>query len=125
MGGGGGGWAVPGVHVHVFSSEGLVVSAFELWLRDTALAQLMHTGYAWGIADRLHFFGLSLLIGTVGLFDLRLIGLGKQISLSGLHRLIPWGILGYFINILTGISFFTAEPDQYLYNPSFHLKLFF
>jgi hypothetical protein len=85
----------------------------------------MHTAWAWPTAESIHFFGLSLLMGTVGIFDLRLIGLGKRIALPSLHRLIPWGILGFFLNILTGISFFTTEPDQYLYNPSFQLKMFF
>jgi len=42
-----------------------------------------------------------------------------------LHRLIPWGIFGYFINVVTGISFFVGEPDQYLYNPSFQIKMVF
>jgi len=101
------------------------MSPFELWLRSTWLADLMHTAWAWPTAESIHFFGLSLLMGTVGIFDLRLIGLGKRIALPSLHRLIPWGILGFFLNILTGISFFTTEPDQYLYNPSFQLKMFF
>jgi uncharacterized membrane protein len=101
------------------------VSAFEIWLRNTSLADLMHTAWAWPIVESLHFFGLCLLMGTVGLFDLRLLGFAKQIPLPALHRLIPWGILGYGINVCTGVSFFVAEPDQYLYNPSFQIKILF
>jgi hypothetical protein len=101
------------------------MSPFELWLRGTTLADIMHTAWAWPTAESIHFFGLSLLMGTVGVFDLRLIGLGKRIPLPALHRLIPWGILGFGLNIMTGISFFVAEPDQYLYNPSFQLKMLF
>ena len=101
------------------------MSAFEHWLKSTTLADIMHTAWAWPTAESLHFFGLSLLMGTVGIFDLRLMGLGKQIPLPALHRLIPFGILGFVINIMTGISFLTAEPDQYFYNPSFHMKMLF
>jgi hypothetical protein len=101
------------------------MSPFELWLKHTALSEFMHTAWAWPVAESIHFFGLSLLMGTVGVFDLRLIGLGKQIPLPSLHRLIPFGIAGFVLNILTGISFFVGEPDQYLYNPSFQLKLTF
>ena len=101
------------------------MSHFEVWLRSTELANIMHTAWAWPIAESIHFFGLSLLMGTVGVFDLRLIGLGRQIPLPALHRLIPWGIAGFVLNILTGICFFTAEPDQYLYNPSFQIKFTF
>src|SRR5262245_7721809 len=101
------------------------MSPLEIWLRSTSLAALMHTRWAWPIAESFHFFGLCLLMGTVGLFDLRLLGFAKRIPLAALHRLIPWGILGYFINVLSGISFFTADPDQYLYNPSFQIKMVF
>jgi hypothetical protein len=101
------------------------MSPLEIWLRSTYLSQMMHTWWAWPTAESLHFFGLSLLIGTVGLFDLRLLGFAKQIPLIALHRLIPWGIFGYCINVLTGLSFFVGEPDQYLYNPSFQIKMVF
>jgi hypothetical protein len=101
------------------------MSAFELWLKSTTIAEIMNTSWAWPVAESIHFFGLCLLMGTVGVFDLRLIGLGKQIPLPALHRLIPWGIFGFFINILTGACFFIAYPDQYLYNPSFHTKITF
>jgi len=93
------------------------------WLSTTTLATYMNGRWEWPIAESLHFIGLSLLIGTIGLFDLRLMGLAKQIPISALHRLIPWGIGGYVINILTGICFLTAAADQYMYNPSFQLKI--
>lgn len=99
------------------------VREFAHWLTTTSLASFMHGQWEWPIAESLHFIGLSMLMGTVGLFDLRLIGLGKQIPLSALHRLIPWGIGGYILNVMTGICFLTAEPDQYMYNPSFQLKM--
>src|SRR2546428_1827958 len=101
------------------------MSPLEIWLKSTYLSHMMHTWWAWRTAESLHFFGLSLLLGTVGIFDLRLLGFARQISLPALHRLIPFGIFGYFINVVTGISFFVGEPDQYLYNPSFQIKMVF
>jgi len=35
------------------------------------------------------------------------------------------GLLGFAINIATGALFVLTEPDQYIYNPSFHFKLLF
>jgi hypothetical protein len=72
------------------------------WLATSALASYMNGRWEWSIAESLHFIGLSLLIGAVGLFDLRLIGIGRQIPFSALHRLIPWGVGGFVLNILTG-----------------------
>ena len=93
------------------------------WWMSTALAGYMNGSWEYPVVESLHFIGLSLLIGTVGAFDLRLIGLGKQIPLSALHRLIPWGIGGYVMNLLTGLCFLAAMADQYMYNPAFQLKL--
>ena len=95
------------------------------WWMTTPLSRFMNGWWQYPVAESLHFIGLTLLIGTVGLFDLRLIGLGKRIPISALHRLIPWGIGGYCLNLLTGLCFLAAMADQYMYNPAFQLKMVF
>jgi hypothetical protein len=74
---------------------------------------MKHYQWAWPTAECLHFIGLCLLIGTVGVFDLRMIGFLRRIPLGALHRLIPWGVFGYGINVVTGVSFLSTYPDQY------------
>ncbi|MBZ5632765.1 MAG: hypothetical protein LAO55_06490 [Acidobacteriia bacterium] len=106
------------------------MEAFQPWLVDTLrsvkpVAHLMRTHWAWPICESLHFLGLSMLIGAIGTFDLRLMGIGKKIPIAELHRVIPWGIAGYVLNICTGLMFLMTEPDQYIYNPSFHFKILF
>jgi hypothetical protein len=103
---------------------------FQIWLVTTIggnspVADLMRTAWAWPIAESLHFLGLCLLVGAIGTFDLRLLGVARRVPIAALHRLIPWGLLGFGINILTGSLFILTEPDQYIYNPSFHFKLLF
>jgi len=89
----------------------------------TGIYAFMHSAWGWPIVESLHFIGLSLLVGTVGLFDLRMIGLAKGIPMSALHKLVPWGVAGYGVNVLTGFMFVTSAPDQYLFNPAFQTKL--
>ena len=103
---------------------------FQIWLVTTiggrsAIADVMRTAWAWPLAESLHFLGLCLLIGAVGSFDLRLLGVGRRIPIAAMHRFIPWGLLGFAINIATGTLFILTEPDQYIYNPAFHFKLLF
>jgi len=95
------------------------------WLEGTRLSALMQSSWAWPIAECLHFSGLVLLVATVGLFDLRVLGVGKGIAPLAVHRLVPYGALGFAISLLTGISFVSGTPDQYFYNPSAHLKVIF
>jgi hypothetical protein len=103
---------------------------FQIWLvsslaRATPVREFMHTSWGWPIVESLHFIGLSLLVGTISLFDLRLLGVAKLIPIGALHRLVPWGLFGYGIMIVTGALFLMGEPDQYVYNPAFHLKVLF
>ena len=100
---------------------------WELWVRATALHHFIaqNGSRLWPIFQTLHYFGLTLLLGTVGLFDLRVLGVGKAVPPAALHKLIPFGIAGFAINLLTGIWFFFGFPEQYFYNPSFQLLIAF
>ena len=97
---------------------------WELWIRATFLHQFVldNGAWLWPTLETLHFLGLSLLFATIGVFDLRVLGIGKAIPPGALHRLIPIGIAGYAVNVLTGITFFSGFPEQYFYNPAFWWK---
>jgi hypothetical protein len=93
------------------------------YLHDTPIGEFVRTSrWAWPIMESLHFIGMSLLIGTVGVFDLRLLGFARRVPLAALHRLIPVGISGFTLNMLTGIGFICATPDQYIFNMAFRVK---
>jgi hypothetical protein len=103
------------------------IAPWEVLLRSTwaHAAVVRYEPWLWPLCETLHYLGLSLLIGTVGLFDLRVLGLAKSIPIQAIHRLIPWGIGGYLLNIATGLVFFAGHPDQYFYNNAFRFKLLF
>jgi hypothetical protein len=106
------------------------VSGFQIWLVHTLRAHnvahaVMTSWWGWPTAESIHFIGLSLLVGCIGAFDLRLLGIGKRIPIAALHRLIRWGLLGFAINVVSGLAFLATEPEQYVYNPSFHFKVLF
>ena len=103
------------------------IQAFSKWLRTTHLSHLMAGGWPWGWAtcETLHFIGLSMLLGCIGVLDLRMLGVGKQIPLGPLHRLVPWAVAGFILNAITGALFFIGAPFQYVKNIAFLLKLLF
>jgi uncharacterized membrane protein len=61
--------------------------------------------------------------GTVGAFDLRLLGLGKGIRPADLHRLLRYGLIGFGLQFVTGLLFISGAPEQYFYNGAFHFKV--
>jgi hypothetical protein len=101
--------------------ESLVV-----WLKSTQLAWFVnHYSWVWPTCETLHFIGLSMLIGTISLLDLRMLGFIKRLPAAPLHRLVPWGVAGFIINAVTGIFFFVAAPEQYVNNIAFQFKVLF
>jgi uncharacterized membrane protein len=85
---------------------------------------MVNLKWGWPASETVHFIGLSLLFGVVLLVDLRMLGFMKGIPYSTLHRLLPWGVLGFGLNMVTGILFFIgAPPDFYVTNTTFIWKL--
>lgn len=107
----------------IFEGAPDVIAPWEAWVRATELSRfVLRQGDAWPVLEALHYFGLCLLLGSVGLFDLRVLGVAKGIPPAALHRIIPLGMAGFLLNILTGIAFFSGFPEQYAYNAAFHVK---
>ena len=77
----------------------------------------------WAFMMDLHFVGLVLLIGTVGILDLRVLGFAKQIPFGPLHRLVPWAMAGFGLNLVTGVLAFTGMDQYYTYDWAFWLKM--
>jgi hypothetical protein len=85
-------------------------------------------GWVWPVGETLHFIGLCLLLGAVGLFDLRLIGVARGLPFAALERLIPWGVAGFLISLSTGVMFVLGNafaPGEYLRNIAFFWKMLF
>lgn len=96
-------------------------------LEASSLSQFMlNNQWSWPWAETLHFCGMCLLVGSLLAMDLRLMGFFRhQISLHAVHALTPYGLAGFLINLLTGISFFVTRPASYANNVSFQLKMLF
>jgi hypothetical protein len=100
---------------------------FATWLADTSLSWAARGGvpWLWPLCETLHFMGMAVLVGVIGLLDLRLIGLVKGLPIGPMADLMPWGIAGFILNLCTGFVFFAGDPLQYSENPAFRLKMIF
>ena len=79
--------------------------------------------WVWPTAETLHFVGLCLVAGVVLAVNLRILGAVKALPFAALHRLLPWGLLGFGLNLVTGMLFFIGAADQYIHNVAFHWKV--
>lgn len=96
------------------------------WLRSEVIADFVtEYPWVWPAAEALHFMGLSLVLGVLLTVNLRILGAMKGLSFAVLHRLLPWGMLGFALNLVTGMLFFIAAATQYTENIAFLWKVIF
>jgi hypothetical protein len=81
--------------------------------------------WAWPAAETVHFLGLCLTFGVLLTLNLRVLGVMTHVPFADVHRLLPWGMLGFGANLLTGMLFFVAAPGQYTQNAPFYWKIVF
>ncbi|MDY6949139.1 MAG: DUF6644 family protein [Pseudomonadota bacterium] len=100
------------------------MQAVLLSLEHSWLAALVNdSGWLFPALEALHFIGLILLMGSLLVVDLRLMGVGAEAPLEAVTRFIPWSMLGFIVNLVSGVMFFASDPQNYYYNTAFRLKM--
>ena len=109
-------------HPEILAGEATVSGA---WPEPAALgtALIVNHPWVWPICEIFHFVGLCLLFGVALLVNLRMLGFLEGIAFDDLNRLLPWAVVGLVVNLVTGMLFFLASPDQYTQNAAFGWKI--
>jgi len=95
------------------------------WLESTSLATLIReSAYGFPIVVAFHILGLTLSVGTLIWFDLRLLGISmRSIRVSEVYRrLAPWLLSGFSVMFVTGAMLFTAFATSAYGNLYFRIK---
>ena len=97
---------------------------FGSWVHQTGISAWI-TGWQWlwAACETIHFIGLALLSGVVTLLDLRLLGAMRSVPVAAIMDFLPWAIVGFMLNLTTGVIFFLGAPEQYVNNIAFYAKM--
>src|SRR5437762_3957187 len=97
---------------------------FASWLHNTSISVVLQqqVAWLWPFCETLHFAGLALLLGVAGMFDLRLMGFMKRVPISVVKEFMPWALVGFTLNLLSGMIFIISEPAQYFVYLTWWLK---
>jgi hypothetical protein len=102
------------------------VLSFATWLSETALSTYIKESL-WGfqILVGLHIIALTVSVGTIIWFDLRLLGASLPgTAASKVYRqLIPLSTVGFVVMFVTGALLFTAYPTEAYRNVFFRTKV--
>src|SRR6187397_1385362 len=84
----------------------LEASPFSTWLRESPSV------WAYPTVLTLHTIGLGVLVGANWMVDLRVLGFARAVPLPVLSRAFPimWG--GFWLNAITGVLLFVADPSK-------------
>lgn len=105
-----------------------MLESFGNWLETFGVWRLMNAlDWLWPLCEVIHFIGMALLIGSIGILDLRILGFFKGLPISRLESLVPLAIAGFVANTVTGSLFVignpTGGPAAYLTNLAFQIKV--
>jgi hypothetical protein len=89
---------------------------------ETAMINL---AWAWPAMECAHYVGMSFILGVVLLMCVRVLGFAKGVSFAALHRLLPLGVFGFLINIISGFYFFISDSGRYVAMAAFPPKIEF
>jgi len=97
---------------------------FFAWLDDTQLSHFVaETLWAYPTLETIHTVGMALLIGSLGLIDLRVLGFKPELPLLETQRLLPLAWLGFTLNAFSGTLLFVSDAVMFSSSYTFRLKL--
>lgn len=98
------------------------------WFDATPISLIIRNStYIFPVVEVFHLFGLTLLLGTVTVVDMRILGFGmRRQSVSDLaSALTPWSVGAAILTIVSGILLFLSEAMKCYGNAAFPYKMWF
>jgi hypothetical protein len=97
-------------------AEAVGTSSFGQWASGSALA--------YPVANVIHLLGLVMLIGAIGIVDLRLAGALRAVPVAPLYRsLVPIAIVGLILMVPSGATMFASDAITFAASAVFRLKI--
>jgi len=81
-------------------------SGFSTWVRESPSV------WAYPTILTLHTLGLAVLVGANWMVDLRVLGFARALPLSVLSRAFPIMWAGFWVNAVSGVLLFVADPAK-------------
>lgn len=98
--------------------------AFLEWLQGTWVGLLVAESL-WGypLLETIHSLGMAMLIGSLGLINLRVLGVKRELPMLGMRQLLPLAWVGFTLNAISGTLLFTSDAVYFFESYTFRIKM--
>jgi hypothetical protein len=94
------------------------------WLQATALGKTVaETLWGYPLFETLHTLGMAMLVGALGLINLRVLGYKVELPILGTRDLLPLAWLGFTLNLISGIALFASDAVYFWSSYTFRIKM--
>ena len=95
------------------------------WLDASPVGSAMRSDlWLYPLVEVVHIIGFAVLVGSVVMFDLRVLGLSREIAVTALARhLLRFALAALLLIVPAGLMMFSAHPHDFASNDVFLLKL--
>jgi hypothetical protein len=102
------------------------IAALLKWLEASGLAtRIRESLFLFPLIESTHVFGLALVFGTIGIIDLRLLGIAsRQRSFQRMASdILKWTWAAFALTVVTGTLMFITNAPVYYHNSFFRTKM--
>lgn len=102
------------------------ITAFLETLQSLSWAVFIHKkAWAFTTIQVIHFFTVSMVLGTIVIVDLRLLGFVaiKRPFAELSRQLLPFTWAAFVLTVMTGLLMFISQATEYFVNPVFWIKM--
>jgi hypothetical protein len=96
------------------------------WVDGSWLSrEIRASTWQFAIFEMIHLLGLTMVLGSLMVLDLRLFGIGirRQRAEDLAKDLRAWMLSGLAVILISGVFLFFGEPMKLFGSPSFHVKM--
>lgn len=94
------------------------------WLQYSPAGSFVaETLWAYPLFETLHTLGMALLIGSLGLVNLRVLGFKPELPIVGTLDFLPLAWIGFSVNLISGLALFISDAVHFWGSLTFRIKL--